>query len=244
MPDIDWNKRTWDGGYNWDRAGDEWSERWGGSAGLWFATIMPRIGLVLPAQKVLEIAPGHGRCTNWLLRFAGSYCGIDLSEQCVAFCRQRFAGHRYAAFFVNDGRSLDAVAGQAFDLIFSYDSLVHADMDVISPYVAQIVSLLAPGGIAFVHHSNLAALEGIEYGLRSTDTSAEHVAELVESASGRVLVQEIWGGNATGNSDCFSTFCRAEDYVGVERMVLVNRLMNQEGAIARENFAPYLRLTR
>lgn len=242
MPDIEWNKRTWDGGYNWDRAGDEWSERWGGSAGLWFATIMPRIGFALPARRVLEIAPGHGRCTHWLLRFTSSYRGIDLSEQCVAFCRQRFATHPNAAFFANDGRSLDAVAGQAFDLIFSYDSLVHADMDAMAPYVAQILSLLAPGGVAFIHHSNLAALPGIEYGLRSTAVSAERVGELVERAGGRVLIQEIWGGNDAANSDCFSTFCRAEDHVGFECKRLTNRLMAQEGVIARENFTAYLGL--
>lgn len=242
MPDLNWNKNTWDGAYDWSRAGDEWSGPWGGSSALWFASIMPRIGFAMPARKVLEIAPGHGRCTNWLLRFTGSYRGIDLSERCVRFCRQRFASHPDAAFFVNDGRSLGAVAGEAFDLIFSYDSLVHADMDAIAPYIPQIIALLAPRGVAFIHHSNLAASPGVEHGLRSTEVSAERVADLVENAGGRVLIQEIWGGNDKANADCFSTFCRAEDHVGFERKRLTNRLMGQEAATARENFTAYLAL--
>lgn len=242
MPDIDWNKGTWDGSYDWSKAGDEWSGPWGGSAALWFATIMPRIGFAMPARKVLEIAPGHGRCTNWLLRFTRSYRGIDLSEQCVAFCRQRFAAHPDAGFFVNDGRSLDAVVGQTFDLVFSYDSLVHADMDAMAPYIPQIIALLAPGGVAFLHHSNLAAMPGVEHGLRSTEVSAERVAELVEKSGGRVLIQEIWGGNPETNSDCFSMFCRSSDHTGFERRLLMNRQMGNEALAGRERFQHYLAL--
>ena len=242
MPDINWNKDTWDGAYDWSKAGDEWSAPWGTPEAMWFATIMPRIGFALPAGMVLEIAPGHGRCTNMLLRFARFYRGIDLSEQCVQFCRERFAAHPEAEFFVNDGKSLDAVAGRTFDLIFSYDSLVHADMDAIEPYIAQIIELLKPGGAAFIHHSNLAASPGVEHGLRSTEVSAERVAALIEKSGGRVLIQEIWGGNAETNSDCFSTFCKSSDHVGFERRLLKNQQMGHEALAGRERFQPYLSL--
>lgn len=242
MPNLHWNKGTWDGSYDWSKAGDEWSASWGTSEAMWFATIMPRIAFALTASMVLEIAPGHGRCTNMLLRFTRGYRGIDLSEQCVQFCRQRFAAYPEAEFFVNDGKSLDAVAGRTFDLIFSYDSLVHADMDAIEPYVPQIIQLLKPGGAAFIHHSNLAASPGVEHGLRSTEVSAERVAALIERSGGKVLIQEVWGGNAKADSDCFSTFCKAGDHAGFERRSLINRLMGQEAAVARENFVPYLAL--
>lgn len=242
MPDLDWNKGTWDGSYDWSKAGDEWSASWGTSEAMWFATIMPRVAFALPASMVLEIAPGHGRCTNMLLRFARGYRGIDLSEQCVQFCRQRFAAHPEAEFFVNDGKSLAPVADRTFDLIFSYDSLVHADMDAMEPYIPQIIQMLAPGGAAFIHHSNLAASPGVEHGLRSTEVSAERIAALIEKSGGRVLIQEIWGGNAKADSDCFSTFCKANDHAGFERRSLINQLMGQEATVARENFQPYLSL--
>lgn len=106
MPDLDWNKATWDGAYDWSGRGHEWSGPWGGSAGMFFATILPRIGAALPADSLLEPAPGHGRVTAFLLRFCRRYRGVDLSQQCVDYCRGRFAFRPDAAFFANDGLSL------------------------------------------------------------------------------------------------------------------------------------------
>jgi hypothetical protein len=34
MPDIAWNKATWDGEYDFGRQGEEWSDAWGGSDAL------------------------------------------------------------------------------------------------------------------------------------------------------------------------------------------------------------------
>jgi len=243
MPNIGWNKATWDGAYDWSQAGDEWSGPWGNSTAMWFATIMPRIAMALTDGAVLEIAPGHGRCTQFLLRFARLYQGIDLSAQCVAFCRERFAGHAQARFHQNDGRSLDVVAGDRFDLVFSFDSLVHADMDAIAAYVPQLVTLLRPGGIAFIHHSNLAAYPNREWQHRSLEISAENVAELVERHGGRVLIQELFGGDGSLLPDCFTIFCRAGEHAAVERRIMHNPdLMSIEGRLALEVFGPYLAL--
>ncbi|HEX3993355.1 MAG TPA: methyltransferase domain-containing protein [Acetobacteraceae bacterium] len=243
MPDIEWNKSTWADGYDWSNAGEEWSGPWGTSSAEWFATIMPRIGSTLPAVSILEIAPGFGRWTEFLLRFCRSYCGIDLSDRCVNNCQQRFAKFPNAKFFVNDGKSLDAVAGRRFNLVFSFDALVHADLDAMAFYVPQIVRLLAPGGVAFLHHSNLAALPNVSFGHRSENVSAEAVGDLIRNHNGRILVQErfSWGENLL--TDCFSMFCRAEDYPGFESQDITDAgLISVEGKSARERFQYYLKL--
>ena len=243
MPDIAWNKATWDGSYDWSGRGEEWSGPWGNSAGMFFATLMPRLGAVLPAESVLELAPGHGRCTAMLLRFCRRYHGIDLSQLCVEHCRERFAGRAEASFHVNDGLSLAAVAGETFDLVFSFDSLVHADLPVFEAYVPQILALLKPGGIAFLHHSNLAAYAGAPaFQHRSPNVSATIVAGLVERAGGRVLVQEVFNGGDAVGYDGFTTFGRGEDHDGVARRMLFNpTLMSREGGMARNTFNAYLR---
>jgi SAM-dependent methyltransferase len=243
MPDIEWNKSTWAEHYDWSRAGEEWSGPWGTSSAEWYATIMPRIGSALPAASVLEIAPGFGRWTEFLLRFCRDYCGVDLSDRCVSNCRQRFAGRPNAEFFHNDGKSLAVVAGRRFDLVFSFDSLVHADLDAMSHYVPQIIQLLTPGGVAFLHHSNMAAIPGTSYGHRSENVSAEVIGELVGSSGGRVLVQErfSWGENLL--TDCFTLFCRAGDYPAFETQDITDRgLIAVEGNLARERFQHYLKL--
>lgn len=244
MPDLDWNKATWDGAYDWSGRGHEWSDPWGGSGGMFFATLMPRIGAALPAESVLELAPGHGRCTAFLLRFCKRYHGIDLSRQCVDFCRTRFAGRPDATFHANDGLSLAAVAGERFDLVFSFDSLVHADLPVFEAYIPQVLTLLKPGGVAFLHHSNLADFPAVtEFQHRSTNVSARLVAKLVERHGGRVLVQEVFNGGLAAAYDGFTLFGRGADHPDAPPPPLFSPgLMSDEGERARKTFAAYLRL--
>lgn len=42
-------------------------------------------------------------------------------------------------------------------LFFSFDSLVHAEKDVIETYLLQLARKLTPDGVGFVHHSNIGA---------------------------------------------------------------------------------------
>ena len=47
------------------------------------------------------------------------------------------------------------ICDNSIDLIFSFDSLVHAEDDVISAYVAMFSQKLKQRGVTFIHHSNL-----------------------------------------------------------------------------------------
>jgi SAM-dependent methyltransferase len=128
---------------------------WGGAETHWFATILPRIHKFLPAGRVLEIAPGYGRWSNYLLPLSGTYVGVDLAEECVRACRERFGSAENATFAVNDGRSLSMIPDASIDFAFSFDSLVHAEGDVIDSYIGELARVLAPHGIGFIHYSNL-----------------------------------------------------------------------------------------
>jgi ubiquinone/menaquinone biosynthesis C-methylase UbiE len=158
MPSIDWNHRTWGEAYSWSGQGSEWSVAWGGAEAQWFATIFPRIRQFLPARRVLEIAPGYGRWSSYLLGLSQSYTGVDLAETCVKACNERFSTARNATFAVNDGKSLPMVSDASIDFVFSFDSLVHAEADVIESYLAELSRVLAADGIGFIHHSNLGTL--------------------------------------------------------------------------------------
>jgi len=155
MPNLQWNKDTWDHSYNWEHLGDEWSKDWGGPSMQWFGTLLPRIHRFVPTGTILEIAPGFGRWTQFLKDLCQTLVGVDLSESCVDACRHRFARASHAMFHVNDGRSLDVIRDGTVDFAFSFDSLVHADEDVIEGYVAQLSRKLSSEGVAFIHHSNL-----------------------------------------------------------------------------------------
>jgi hypothetical protein len=164
MPSIEWNKQRWGKEHPWFAHGDEWSYSFGSASAHWFAFLLPRLHRFLPSttapqSRIIEIAPGHGRWTQFLLSHCTTLAGYDVSEECVTYCKNRFKDRvddGTAEFFLNDGRSL-VEKPDAVDLVFSFDSLVHAERDVMRGYLLHIAGCLKPGRFAFLQHSNLAA---------------------------------------------------------------------------------------
>ncbi|RIL07893.1 MAG: hypothetical protein DCC71_01440 [Proteobacteria bacterium] len=213
MGTIAENQDAW-GHYDWSKGGDEWSHCWGGTESLWWTTLFPRVRRFVPAPRILEIAPGFGRITQYLKGLCDELIVVDLTERCIAACRERFAGESHISYHVNDGRSLDAIADGSIDFVFSYDSLVHAETDVIEAYLAQLGRKLRPDGAGFFHHGNLGSFRDAASGAltvanphwRAESTAAADVVRYCEVAGLVCLSQELvaWGGDVL--NDCFSTF--------------------------------------
>ena len=233
MPDLSWNASIWGSIYSWPDSGEEWSSAWGGSESQWFGSILPRLHRFLPTRRILEIAPGFGRWTKFLIPACDEFIGIDFSEKCVDACRSRFAAAKHARFFDNDGHSLAAAPDDSFDLIFSFDSLVHAECDVLQSYVPQILRKLSSTGVAFIHHSNLLAYKDriSNPHSRAETVSADTVADLIKCSDGTVFIQELtnWGGEHL--IDCFTLFARRENHPSAKPVRLENALFMEEAKI-------------
>ena len=241
MPNVAWNKLAWDG-YSWPDGGEIWSERWGCSEAQWFGSIYPRLHRFLPTCRVLEIAPGFGRWSRFLVRSCSQYIGIDLSEKCIEACTARFRHDTHARFVVNDGTSLDAAEDGLYDFVFSFDLLVHAELDVFENYVPQLMQKLTPSGIAFIHHSNLAdlgPLDGMRDHGRGRTVSGSVVERLVQQHGGTVLIQEVINWVDTGLIDCLTTFSRKTSVTEPEAIKLVNSRFMLEAELIKVYQAPY-----
>src|SRR2546427_10734240 len=157
MPSLEQNAKTWNETYTWEERGDEWSRSWGSPSAQWYGTILPRIRAFVPAHTILEIAPGFGRWTQFLIPLSDDMILVDLSTKCIEACRSRFASYPRVRYHVNDGRSLDMVEDQSINFAFTFDSLVHVEFDIQIAYLEQLARKLTPDGVAFIHHSNLGA---------------------------------------------------------------------------------------
>lgn len=158
MPTVAENREKWTV-HDWEREGHEWSPG-GTRAGtdmLWWRTIMPRLHGLLPVGTLLEIAPGFGRWTDYLLGHSARLIAVDVTERCVEICRERFSGQPMAEFHLNDCESLPMVEPESIDLAFSFDSLVHVEAPQIAAYLRELSRVLKPGAHGFIHHSNLGA---------------------------------------------------------------------------------------
>jgi SAM-dependent methyltransferase len=252
MPEVDKNLAVWSSGWDWSDRGDEWSVWWGGTPALWHGALLPRIHAMVPTGTILEIAPGYGRWTQYLKDLAERLVIVDLTEGCIDHCRQRFAESDNIEYHVNDGRSLDMVEDGSVDFVFSFDSLVHAETDVLGAYLEQLARKLKPDGVGFIHHSNIGAHAGLTriahrtpgrlvgplvrsgaliniIAWRAESVSAESFAEQCDAAGLACVAQETisweWGRYTI---DTLSVFTRRGSRWERPRSVVRNPLFTSE----------------
>lgn len=225
MQDVDWNRTTWNQ-YKWRRQGEEWSDEWGGPSAQWAGMILPRIFPLLPASRMVEIACGYGRWTRYLLDHCDHLVALDLSAKCVEACQGRFASEAdegRCEVRLTDGRSLAGVENEAIDLVFSFDSLVHVEQDVIDDYLSEIARVLKPGGSAFLHHSNRADdRANIERGgNRTKSVGAKTVRSAAEARGLQVRIQERVTWQSSTLRDCFTLLTKAS---GAGEPIIIDNL--------------------
>lgn len=243
MPTIAENLDAFATPRGWVDQGENWSAAWGGSHPQWYSTVLPRIAAYLPCENLLEIAPGFGRFTRFLLPMCKQYIGIDLSEMAVRGCESRFSDVAHARFAVCDGTSLPGVENDSVDFAFTFDSLVHVEQDVIDGYAAELARVLRPGSYAVIHHSNLAdVIAGADGNSvdnphwRAKSVGAKSAGKAFRDAGLGVVAQELVSWGHTYPTDTISLLIKpdSDKHVSVETRTLENGLINAEMTIARQ----------
>jgi SAM-dependent methyltransferase len=240
MPDLQQNYSAWNEIHPWDQQGEEWSEAWGSSEAQWHFAIHPRLHRYLPAAHILEIAPGHGRWTQYLLRYCDRLSAVDLSDKCIQVCRQRFASATNLALHVNDGLHLDMIADGTCDLVFTFDSLVHAELDVIEAYLRQFAGKLTPNGVVFLHHSNLKESPGLAAQAphssshwRAPSVSAADVRRIATESGLACVSQEKINWGVPECIDCLTVLTRPDSRHAQPLRVLENHSFLEEAALIK-----------
>jgi len=122
----------------------------------WEKIIWPQIS-EFDFSTTLELAPGGGRNTAKLLEIAQQLHIVDFNQYCIDACQKRFADYDGSCelhYHVNDGMKLPMISDGSVSAAYSWDSAVHMDRLVVQSYIHEFARILAPGGQAFLHHSN------------------------------------------------------------------------------------------
>ena len=187
---IDEQKRIWGDLNNWVTEGQEWSSYFGSSDNLW-STLYPKIESYLKGD-ILEIAPGYGRITKYLLDNSNNFNSlsiIDLNEICIKSCIDKF-GSKIRNYIVNDGKSLN-FNDQTFDFILSFDSFVHITSDVIEYYIKEMNRTLKKDGYGFIHHSFFFGNDNPSENIAGrSNMTPDLFRKLVEKYNMRIILQE------------------------------------------------------
>jgi len=159
-------------------------------------------------------------------------------------------GNEGITYLVGDGRSLGSVEDNSVDFVFSFESLIHTEVEDMAAYFREFQRAGKDQAKGFVHHSNLGSyrsyyeaserlpkpvtrflrergfLDNDEWRARSV--TASNMEKAAREAGLSMLSQELipWGGRRL--IDCFSSF-QANPATQPNR-VLENRLFLQRAA--------------
>jgi ubiquinone/menaquinone biosynthesis C-methylase UbiE len=105
----------------------------------------------------VELAAGRGRNSERLRQLAAKLYLVDMNAENIAWLSERFSGVNNIVLIENDGLHLSGVADEEATFVYSFDSMVHFDSDVVRQYLREFSRVLKPGGAGFCHYSNYSA---------------------------------------------------------------------------------------
>lgn len=142
------------------RAGGVYGLEWG-DPDVWHPLKFVRDRYVLPYVKsdqlAVEIGPGGGRWTRYLLGFKKLYV-VDYHAELLRELRKNFSRYPQIAFIQNHGTDFPGIEPGSIDFVFSFGTFVHLDLDIIEAYLDNIRTILKPTGNAVIHYSDKAKI--------------------------------------------------------------------------------------
>jgi ubiquinone/menaquinone biosynthesis C-methylase UbiE len=114
-------------------------------------------------SRTIDFAAGYGRNTRKLLEAGAAHVTmVDVNPECVAHLETHFPRDRTSAV-LNDGAGLAGLDTSAFTFLYTFDAMVHFDLEIVISYIPEFARVLKLGAHAFVHHSNYAANPGGDF---------------------------------------------------------------------------------
>lgn len=102
----------------------------------------------------IDLAIGWGRNTEKLRHICDKVVGIDINQECINYCAERFKDADNVSLVKTDGTELRSIEDNSVDLMYCFDAMVHFQPEVVDAYVKEFARVLKPGGFGFIHHSN------------------------------------------------------------------------------------------
>lgn len=104
--------------------------------------------------SVVEIGAGHGRNSERLRHLAERLYLVDINTENIQFLKDRFRAATNISYVLTNGFSLEGIPDEEATFVYSFDSMVHFDSDIVRAYLREFRRVLRPGGRCFCHYSN------------------------------------------------------------------------------------------
>jgi phospholipid N-methyltransferase len=103
-------------------------------------------------HNALEIGPGGGRWTKYLLGFRKLYV-VDYYPEMFEELKKNY-NETNMIFIKNNGTNFPSIKEGSIDYLFSFGTFVHLDTDLIEQYLESMKSIVKPGANIVIQYSD------------------------------------------------------------------------------------------
>ena len=149
---------------------------------------------VNPQHIAMDLGCGGGRWTRYLLGFKTVYA-VDYYEELLSEFRRTFGRIPNVKPIKNNGTDFPGVAPQSVDYILSFGVFGHLNQGLIDSYLANIKTILKPGGNVVIHYSDKNKVMAQDAGF--ADNTPEQMRALVLGHGYRIIQEDtttMWNG--------------------------------------------------
>jgi len=141
---------------------------------------------VVSSKTALEIGPGGGRWTRYLLGFDRLYV-VDYHAELLDELARNISG---PIPIRNNGTDFPGVPEASVDFLFSFGTFVHLDGHIIEQYLANMRPVLAPDADVVLHYTDKRKVMAQENS-GFADMDPDRMRLLVTTAGYRILDEDV-----------------------------------------------------
>jgi len=139
-------------------------------------------------HKAVEIGPGGGRWTRYLLGFETLYA-VDYHQELLDELKRNFGRRRNIRFVKNNGTDFPGIDKNSIDYLFSFGTFVHLDFHLIEAYLNTIRSIIKPAANVVIQYSDKTKIMAqINEGF--ADNTPEKMRDAVHQAGYRIIEED------------------------------------------------------
>ena len=139
-------------------------------------------------QCAVEIGPGGGRWTQYLLGFRKLYV-VDYHAELLEELKRNF-NKPNMEFIKNNGSDFPGVSEHSIDYIYSFGTFVHLDTPLIDAYLASMKPILKSGANVVLQYSDKTKIMG-QKNKGFSENTPEKMRHMVSSAGYKIIGEDL-----------------------------------------------------
>lgn len=139
-------------------------------------------------HTAVEIGPGGGRWTKYLLGFGKLYV-VDYHSELLKELKKNF-NKTNITFIKNNGTDFPDIEEGCVDYLFSFGMFVHLDNNLIEAYLKNMKSIVKPGANIVLQYSDKTKIMA-QLNKDFSDNSPDKMRKMVSNAGYKILEEDL-----------------------------------------------------